>query len=154
MTPTRRTLLIAALVLLSVASIVFGFLGAWQIASTGRVPAALSTAPLADPAPPIQVTINALILNGSPALDTQADAPMDTEGLAHAFLMIDGNPAVRILRTAAPSASTPQLGQAMAERAVEAIRTEAQARGWSIAVAVVDAQGHPVAMAHTPHTPM
>lgn len=121
MTPTRRTLLIAALVLLSVASIVFGFLGAWQIASTGRVPAALSHR---DNSP---MSVGAPIPTGG-----RTDPGFPSNGPMHAFLTTD--------------ISTP-LGQQLATRAIEAVRSEAEANGWSIAVAVVDAKGDPVAVA-------
>jgi hypothetical protein len=151
MTPTRRTLLISALVLLSIASIIFGFLGAWQIASTGQVPDTLSAAPQADPLPPIQVTINALILNGTAAPAPQADAQAETattaEGLAHAFLTTDMAPAWRILQ-AHPSLQ-PITAQETAERAVAAIQTEAATSGWSIAVAVMNEQGKRIGLAST-----
>jgi hypothetical protein len=126
MTPTRRTLLIAALVLLSLFSIVFGFLGAWQIASTGRVPAALSHS---DDSP---TSVGATILLGALPAGGRSDSGFPSNGPMHAFLTTD--------------LSTP-LGQQLANRAIEAVRSEAEANGWSIAVAVVDAKGDPVAVA-------
>ena len=65
--------------------------------------------------------------------------------------MTDGEQPAQVLKTDfAPSASTPEMGQALASRAVSAIQSEAAARGWTIAVAIVDARGEPVAMVQSP----